>query len=84
MSNGNVRIIEWKTGGVEGENPLVYRLDDPEAAKACFRHLNDNAETDGREKLVIKEVTQAEWADIEKHSKEAEKNGGYAGSGCER
>lgn len=65
-----IKVIEWdQEGGVEG--PVVYRLDDVTEGSRFFQHLLDNAEVDGRERFKVREVTEAEWAEIEKRGEES-------------
>jgi hypothetical protein len=66
----NIKIIEWETEGCT-ESSYCYRLDEPCNGDRFFRDLLNNAESDGREKFTIKEVTPKQWAQIERNGQES-------------
>lgn len=61
-----IKVIVW----LGEEDDHVYRLDEPGAGERFFRDMLANAETDGREKFAIEEVSQTEWETYEEIGEE--------------
>lgn len=54
-----MKIVVWHTEGAE--RPIWYRVDVPGNGDRFFRDLLNNAETDGRETVLVNEVTTEQW-----------------------
>lgn len=67
-----IPVMEWTRYGVDPSEPvLVYRVDDPEAGKRFFQHLNDNAKCDGGERFEFKVYSQARWNEVTQNTEQA-------------
>ena len=64
-----IKVIEWWQDG-SPEPSIVYRLDERGNGEKFFVDLINNAETDGRERFAIKNVTPQEWEEIDRRGLE--------------
>lgn len=62
MSDKTIPTITWD-GGEDGEAPAVWRVDEAGAGDSFFRFLTDNSIKDGTDRIKLKMMTQAEWAE---------------------
>lgn len=65
----NIAVVSWRQYASD-EPADWYRLDEKDAGNRLFQNLLTNAESDGREILELKFVTEKEWAEADEVGRE--------------